>query len=189
MPLQVVKTGGHEKKTVLVNLTFSIFCGKPNLFLRNQHRLCIAPFIRKPWVRNSDPCFSLSWNCEKLYYLCSESRGPNFGSLLSLRWNSENIHYLCSEKQGSEFRTLAFRSAEIVKKYIISVQKAGVRISDPCFSLRWNSGKNYFIYFQKAGVRISDPCFSLRWNSEKIHYLCSESRGPNFGSLLFAPLK
>ena len=60
MPLQVVKTGGHEKKTVLVNLTFSIFCGKPNLFLRNQHRLCIAPFIRKPWVRNSDPCFSLS---------------------------------------------------------------------------------------------------------------------------------
>ena len=116
LPLQVVKTGGHEKKTVLVNSTFSIFCGQPNLFLRNQHCLSIASFVRKPGVCNSDPCFSLRWNSEK--------------NVLSL-----------FRKQGSEFRTLAFRSAEIVKK------------------------------------------------KKKKKTVCFKSKGPNFGPLLFAPLK
>ena len=56
LPLQVVKTGGREKRTVLVTLTFSIFCGQRNFFRTKPHCLYISPFIRKPGVRNSDPC-------------------------------------------------------------------------------------------------------------------------------------
>lgn len=117
LPSQVVKTGGYAKKTVLVNLTFSIFCGQPNLFLRNQHCLHIAFFVWKPGVRNWDLCFSLRRNDEKRHYLFSDSKGPNFGPLLFalLGSSGKNISSLF-RKQGSEFWTLALRSAEKVNK-------------------------------------------------------------------------
>ena len=117
LPSQVVKTGGYAKKTVLVNLTFSIFCGLPNLFLRNQHCLHISFFVWKPGVRNPDLCFSLRRSDEKRHYPFSESKGPNFGPLLfaSLGSSGKNASSFF-RKQGSEFWTLALRSAEIVNK-------------------------------------------------------------------------
>ena len=100
-----------------MNLTFSIFCGLPSLFLRNQHCLHISFFVWKPGVRNPDLCFSLSRSDETRHYPFSESKGPNFGPLLfaSLRSSGKNISSLF-RKQGSEFLTLALRSAEIVNK-------------------------------------------------------------------------
>ena len=137
VPSQGVKTGGYAKKTVLVNLTFSIFCRLPNLLLRNQHCSRISFFAWKPGVRNPDLCFSLHPSGEKRHNPFSESKGLNFRPYLfaSLGSSGKKISSLF-RRQGSEFWTLALRSAEIVNKN-----------------------------------------------------LCLKSKDPNFGPLLFAPLK
>ena len=109
LPSQVVKTGGYAKKAALVNLTFSIFCGLPYLFLRNQHCLHISFFVWKPGVRNPDLCFSLSRRDETRRYPFSESKVPNFGPLLFASLGSSGkIFRLCSESKGPNFGPLLY---------------------------------------------------------------------------------
>ena len=104
LPLQVVKTGGREKRTVLVTLTFSIFYGQRNFFRRNPHCLYISPFIRSK-IRTL--AFSLCWNSEKKLFSLFRKQGSEIRTLeSSLHWNSE-------------------------KKNVFSFQKARVRNSDP----------------------------------------------------------
>lgn len=111
LPLQVVKTGGREKRTVLVTLTFSIFCGQRNFFRTKPHCLYISPFIRKPGVRNSDTC---------IFTLLKEWKKNVFISVQKARVHSAEIVrkkncYLCSESKGPKFGPLHFHSSEIVK--------------------------------------------------------------------------
>ena len=119
-------------------------------------------------VRISDPCFLLRWNREKTScYLCSKSKGPNFGPLL-------------------------FTPLKLWKSVdpVISVQKARVRISDPCFLLRWNHKKNVLLsLFKKQGSEFR----TLAFYSAEIVNNCLLSlfkkQGSEFRTLDFTPLK
>ena len=99
---------------VLGNLIFSIFCGHPNLFLRNQHCLHIAFFFGNQGSEIRTFAFQSAEVMKKAF---SKSKGTNFGPLLFVPLGSsgKNISSLF-RKQGSEFWTLALRSAEIVNK-------------------------------------------------------------------------